>query len=194
MSSVKSVALTLSSVLLSAAFAASAQEPGQAPNAGTSSTGTPNTYGTPINVTPPNNGPVIGAGGTDGDFVAKAAAAGHEEVAEARQAIKDTSRPDVKRVAAMLRRDHRAADRKLARIAKRDGLALPPLGGEPNTTAAGYSDSDYISSQIKAHRDAIQLFKNESQNGQNPQVRAFARQTLPTLQHHLHALEKLQDA
>jgi putative membrane protein len=131
---------------------------------------------------------------SDDDFVTKAAEAGHEEVADARQAIKDSSRADVKRVAAMLRRDHMMADRKLARIAKKDGLSLPPPGSMSSSTETNYSDSDYITSQIKAHQDAIALFKNESQNGQNPQLKAFAQQTLPKLEHHLHALEKLQNA
>jgi putative membrane protein len=181
----KTVALGVSSLLLTASFAAEAQNASQQPN-----TGTPN------NGSMQSNAPDMasGSGGADGDFVAKAAEAGHEEVADARQAIKDSNRRDVKRVAAMLRRDHTMADRKLARIAKRDGLAVPPPGTAANATEAAYSDSDYIASQIKAHREAIDLFKNESQNGQNPQLKAFARQTLPTLEHHLHALEKLQNA
>jgi putative membrane protein len=185
MSSGKPVLLAVSSLLLSASLAASAQNASQQPTTGTPNTGSMQ-----------SNGPdaASGMGGADGDFVAKAAAAGHEEVADARQAIADSNRPDVKRVAAMLRRDHTMADRKLARIAKSDGLALPSPGSTPTTTEASYSDSDYISSQIKAHHDAIALFKNESQNGQNPQLKAFARQTLPKLEHHLHALEKLQNA
>jgi putative membrane protein len=62
------------------------------------------------------------------------------------------------------------------------------------TTETNYSDSDYISSQIKAHQDAIALFQNESQNGQDPQLKAFAQKTLPKLEHHLHALQALQNA
>jgi putative membrane protein len=128
---------------------------------------------------------------SDDDFVAKAATAGHEEVADARQALKDSNRADVKRVAAMLRRDHMMADHKLAQIAKHDGLSLPPHGSIPQSTATNYSDSDYIQSQIKAHEEAIALFQNESQNGQDPQLKAFAQKTLPKLEHHLQALQAL---
>jgi len=181
MSSAKPVLLAVSSLLLSASLAASAQNVSTQPSTGVAGSGSMQSN-------------AAGTAGADGDFVAKAAQAGHEEVADARQAIEDSNRPDVKRVAAMLRRDHTMADRKLARIAKRDGLALPPPGSTPNTTVASYSDSDYISSQIKAHQDAIALFQNESQNGQNPQLKAFARRTLPKLEHHLHALQKLQNA
>ncbi len=185
MSSGKPVLLTVSSLLLSASLAASAQNAGQQP-----------TTGAPNSGSMQSNGPDwdSGSGGADGDFVAKAAEAGHEEVADARQAIQQSNRPDVKRVATMLRRDHTMADRKLARIAKRDGLAVPMPGSTSESTEASYSDSDYIASQIKAHHDAIALFKNESQNGQDPHLKAFARQTLPKLEHHLHALEKLQNA
>jgi len=188
----KTSMVSITSLLLTASVAAFAQNATQTPN-----TGMPPTAGAEGSSTPPPSMSTQGqsmSGASDGDFVTKAATAGHEEVADARQALKDSSRADVKRVAAMLRHDHQMADRKLAKIAKQDGLTLPPRGSMTPTTEATYSDSDYISSQIKAHQDAIALFQNESQNGQDPQLKAFAQKTLPKLEHHLHALQALQNA
>jgi len=187
--------ISVTSVLLTASVAAFAQNATQSPDTGMPS----NAPGAQGSATPPPSMSMPaqsqGASGTgDNDFVTKAATAGHEEIVDARQALKDSTRADVKRVAAMLRRDHQMADRKLAQIAKRDGLTLPPHGGMMAPTEANYSDSDYISSQIKAHQDAIALFQNESQNGQDPQLKAFAQKTLPKLEHHLQALQALQNA
>ncbi len=188
----KTSMVSITSILLTASVAAFAQNATQTPN-----TGMPPTAGAEGSSTPPPSMSTQGrsmSGASDGDFVTKAATAGHEEVADARQALKDSSRADVKRVAAMLRHDHQMADRKLAKIAKQDGLTLPPRGSMTPTTETNYSDSDYISSQIKAHQDAIALFQNESQNGQDPQLKAFAQKTLPKLEHHWHALQALQNA
>jgi putative membrane protein len=195
MSTGKALMTSVTAVLLTASVAAFAQSSTQSPNTSMPA----NAAGAQGSTTPPPSSMSMPAqsqgssGAGDDDFVTKAATAGHEEVADAREALKDSSRADVKRVAAMLRRDHQMADRKLAQIAKRDGLTLPPHGSMASSTETNYSDSDYISSQIKAHQDAIALFQNESQNGQDPQLKAFAQKTLPKLEHHLHALEALQN-
>ena len=46
-------------------------------------------------------------------------------------------------------------------------------------------DASYIKSQLKAHRRAVALFKKESTMGQDPDAKAFAAATLPTLRGHL---------
>jgi putative membrane protein len=43
----------------------------------------------------------------------------------------------------------------------------------------------------KDHQDAVQLFTSESSTGTNPDVKAFAAQTLPTLQQHLALAQSL---
>jgi putative membrane protein len=48
-------------------------------------------------------------------------------------------------------------------------------------------DKSYIKGQIKAHHEAIALFKKEIAGGQDADAKSFAQQTLPTLQQHLKA-------
>jgi putative membrane protein len=130
---------------------------------------------------------------TDAAFLAKAVAAGHEEVMAARTALKMSKSPGVKSAAQMMEQDHRAANQKLAELAKQKGWTLPPREASP-AAPTSYSDEEYITSQIKAHQDAIALFKDEAASGSDPDLRAFAQKTLPTLQHHLAVLEALQSS
>ncbi len=128
----------------------------------------------------------------DKEFVSNAALAGDDELAEARRAIDDSGRSDVKNVAAMLRRDHMSADWELASIAHARGVSLPAPGRSGEAPSVGnYTDAGYISSRIEAHEKAIALFQNECRNGADPALRAFAARTLPTLRRHLKALQSL---
>lgn len=45
-------------------------------------------------------------------------------------------------------------------------------------------DALYVSMQVAAHEEAVALFANYAQNGRDPNLAAFAQQTLPALQHH----------
>jgi len=58
------------------------------------------------------------------------------------------------------------------------------------TTEAGF-DASYLSAQLDAHKDAVALFRDYAANGPTPSLNAFAEKTLPTLEHHLMMVEKL---
>jgi putative membrane protein len=46
-------------------------------------------------------------------------------------------------------------------------------------------DHKYIHEMIAGHTEAIALYKKEAHDAQNPAIRSYAEQTLPTLQKHL---------
>jgi putative membrane protein len=129
----------------------------------------------------------------DAAFLAKAVPAGHEEVMAARTALKMSKSTGVKQAAQMMYQDHHAANQKLAALAKQKGWALPPRDASA-ATPASYSDDEYVAVQVKAHQEAIVLFKDEASKGSDPDLRAFAQSTLPTLQHHLKTLQALQSS
>jgi|GEM_PF-4541545 len=53
-------------------------------------------------------------------------------------------------------------------------------------------DSVYISIQRQAHEEAVQLFADYSKNGDDPKLKQFATDTLPTLRTHLEHANKLK--
>ena len=56
-------------------------------------------------------------------------------------------------------------------------------------------DKEYAASiGVAAHKEAVKLFTDASQKAGDPDIKAFAAKTLPTLQHHLDMANALQAA
>ena len=55
-------------------------------------------------------------------------------------------------------------------------------------------DRLYATIQVQAHQEAVSLFQNYAQNGDNPQLKQWAQKTLPDLQKHLQEAQKLPGA
>jgi putative membrane protein len=54
-------------------------------------------------------------------------------------------------------------------------------------------DKSYIKSQVSAHKTAIETFQREAEQGQDPELKAFAQKTLPTLKEHLELANNLNE-
>lgn len=50
-----------------------------------------------------------------------------------------------------------------------------------------------IKKMAKEHKDAIDLFDKTSRKSKDPHISEFARSTLPTLQHHLGMVKRLNE-
>ena len=135
----------------------------------------------------------------DKSFFKDAAQAGMAEVAAGQTAEAKGSSPAVKEFAAMMVKDHSAANAKLKKIAMAKGIELPDspslmqkAKNEKTDMHSGESfDKDYIQGQIKAHKDTIDLLQKEIDNGQDPEGKAFAAQTLPKVKAHLDKITKI---
>lgn len=138
----------------------------------------------------------------DGDFYKHAAEAGIAEVDAGNLAQSKTDNSKLKDFAAMMVKDHSAANDKLKGIADNKGIKLPtsPSIGQMATKAkldvlTGQTfDKSYIKGQIKAHQDTAALFKTEIASGQDADAKAFAKATLPTVQAHLKQIKKIAAA
>ena len=89
-------------------------------------------------------------------------------------------------------------------ILKRKGIMPSPdtlLRGAYNTMIATLKtehgvvfDRDYVDGQVEYQKGNTALFQNEIQNGTNPDLKAFARQTLPKIEDHLRRALKLAES
>ena len=132
-------------------------------------------------------------------FVDDASAKGMAEIQTSQLALEKSQSADIKSFAQTMIEDHTAANKKLASIA--NGLQVPMAKETELMDRAkkmmleyreGSFDKAYATNQVKAHEDTIELFNNELQTSQTPELTAFVKETLPKLQHHLEMAKQLQ--
>jgi putative membrane protein len=132
-------------------------------------------------------------------FYRSAAEGGIAEVDMGNLAQQQARSPSVKEFGAMMVKDHSAANEKLKALAESKNITLPANSSvEEIATKAklkvlsGSSfDKSYIKGMIKDHEEDIAEFKKEAASGQDPDARAFAKATLPTLEAHLKKIQSI---
>jgi putative membrane protein len=132
----------------------------------------------------------------DASFYKHAAEGGIAEVQAGQLAQSKGNSQQVKDFGAMMVKDHSAANDKLQQIASSKSITLPtsPSVGQMATKAkldvlsGDTFDKSYVKGQISAHRGTIALFRKEISAGQDPDAKAFATATLPTVRSHLKAI------
>ena len=136
------------------------------------------------------------------DFVDEAHAAGIAEIETSRMAISKTSSTDIESYAVEAIKDHTNANRDLKDLASRLGLQVSSdeqLLDKAKKLMLQVQEGDsfdaaYAANQVKAHEQAIELYKEQAQNPESPELQAFAEKYLPTLEMHLLMAQKLVDA
>lgn len=136
---------------------------------------------------------------SDQTFVHQAAIAGMAEVAEAQLALSKAQRDDVKQFAQRMIDDHTKANDQLKQLAAAKQITLPTaLDAKHKAEQARLEklsgaafDRAYIEAQVKAHQQAVSLFKTEAEKGGDAELKQFATQTLPILQQHHDAVVAL---
>jgi putative membrane protein len=53
-------------------------------------------------------------------------------------------------------------------------------------------DRAYIAQMVKDHTEAVRLFEQQAERDADPEVKAFAQKTLPTLREHLEMARSIQ--
>jgi putative membrane protein len=134
----------------------------------------------------------------DQTFFEQAAEGGMAEVEAGQLAQEKGSSKSVKDFAAMMVKDHTEANDKLKTIAASHSVTLPTALSaqhqEMKTRLSGLSgkdfDKEYMRGQVQDHETTVSLLRTESESGQNADAKAFASETLPTVEAHL---KKAQD-
>jgi putative membrane protein len=135
----------------------------------------------------------------DRQFLDAASTGGLAEVAAARIAEEHASKDPVKVLARSLITDNNKANEELTALAGEQGIAAPTEPGKKQKVAVNRLkvlggdafDRAYVRDEIKDHKTMIALFRKEAESGQDPKLKAFASQTLPSLQRHLQMAQKI---
>src|SRR4028119_491680 len=186
--------------------------PGRSPNSPTTPSNnnpgrSPNSPTTPSNNNP-GRSPNSPAGGEtsptslssrDRTFVMQAGQLSMMEVELGRLAVQRGSSAGVKQYGQEMVEDHTRANQELMQLAMQKQVELPTEMSTQNTAMidrlSGLSgksfDAAYKQAMIDSHNQAIALFQAQSQQGQDPQLKAWATQKLPKLQAHLEMVNQM---
>jgi putative membrane protein len=140
----------------------------------------------------------LGIAPSTADFVKEAASAGMFEIESSKLAEQKDQGP-VKDFAEHMVTDHTKAADELKDKAQKAGVTVPT--GMSNSQQSKLDklrglngkdfDKQYVDDQVSAHKETVSLFERYGKSGDNQQLKAWATQTLPTLQHHLDMAQNL---
>ncbi|MEG4963161.1 MULTISPECIES: DUF4142 domain-containing protein [unclassified Microcoleus] len=167
----------------------------------------PNTPTTPSNNNPGRspNSPTGGEtspnslSSRDRTFVMQAGQLSMLEVQLGRLAVQRGSSAGVKQYGQEMVEEHTRANQELMQLAMQKEVELPTEMSSQNTALtdrlSGLSgtsfDTAYKQAMIESHNQAIALFQAQSQQGQDPDLKAWATKTLPNLQAHLQMVNQM---
>jgi putative membrane protein len=129
----------------------------------------------------------------DEAFVMKAAKGGMAEVELGKLASQKASADNVKQFGQRMVDDHSKANDELKSLAASKKITLPAeMGAEEKALHDRLSklsgaafDRAYMKAMVADHVKDVNEFKMESKSGKDPDVKAWAGKTLPTLEDHL---------
>ena len=129
----------------------------------------------------------------------KAAQGGMAEVELGQLAEQNASSQAVKDFGKRMVDDHSKANDQLKQLASQKGVGLPTgLDAKDQTTKDRLSklqgdafDKAYMQDMVMDHKKDVAEFKHESMSAQDPDLKSWAGETLPTLQSHLQEAEKI---
>lgn len=143
---------------------------------------------------------MLGVAPTTQDFVTEAASSDMFEIASSKLAL-ERSDQATKTFAQQMIQDHEktTADLKGMVSGGKVQATLPTAMSDAQQKMLdnlnGLQGDDftkqYHSDQVDAHQDAVDLFKRYGEEGEQADLKAWAAQTLPTLQHHLEMAQDL---
>lgn len=136
---------------------------------------------------------------TDKAFVDTAAKAGMAEVDISTAVVEKVKKKTVKEFAQKMIDDHSKANEELKVLCSSRGIMLPTEIDEETKTkrdelmkkTGSKLEKAYVDIMLDDHRKAVELFRNESQSGGDPELKQWAGATLPKLEEHLQHVEML---
>ncbi len=136
------------------------------------------------------------------DFVKKAGESGLAEVALGKLGVEKSGNAQVRAFSQQMVADHTKANKELTATAQAKNLKVPT---EPSMVHKGVMEKyqhqtadtdfnrDFMQRMVKDHEAAVKLFQTAANDSTlDPDLRSFAKKTLPTLEHHLSEAQQLE--
>jgi putative membrane protein len=147
-------------------------------------------------------GGMAGMSQQDHKFVMETAMGGLKEVELGRIAAQQGATDAVKQFGQRMVDDHTKANTELMTLATSKGMTLPTELDEKHrqdvTKLSGMSgaafDRAYARMMVNDHKKKVDNFEKQSERGGDPDLKAFATRTLPTVQEHLQMARALPGA
>ncbi|RDC54458.1 DUF4142 domain-containing protein [Pedobacter chinensis] len=137
----------------------------------------------------------------DAKFTTSAAVGGMAEVELGKLALQKSNNAQVKEFATMMVNDHGKANTELMEIAATKNITLPTTVDEEHQkkmddlSKKSGSDFDkaYVDAMVDGHKSTLKLMEDESKNGADADLKAFATKTAPIVQSHLTMINRIKD-
>jgi len=129
----------------------------------------------------------------DWKFAVDAADAGMLEVELGKLAQTKAVSPEIKNLAQTMVTDHGKANEELKNLAAQKNISIPAALSDKsqrkyddlNGKSGREFDKAYAGAMVDDHEDVVDWFKKESEKGNDPDLKAWAAEKIPTLEHHL---------
>jgi len=139
---------------------------------------------------------------SDAKFMKEAAVGGMEEVELGRLAAQNAASDKVKQFGQRMVDDHSKANDELKSLAQAEGVTLPSQLDSKHEKevqrlqklSGAEFDHEYMKMMVGDHHKDVREFEHESRIGEDPEVKAFAEKTLPTLREHLKMAEQTRSS
>jgi putative membrane protein len=137
----------------------------------------------------------------DADFCVAAAAANVHEINAHRAAISQGTNAQVKSNAKHMLADHEAMGKAMTAYAQKKGYKLPTepdnnkkqMEADVMAKTGAEFDKAWAAAQVKDHEEVVDLFEDNLDKRQDPELNAMIKENLPKLQMHLQMSRELND-
>jgi len=126
------------------------------------------------------------------NFLVQASIGNLQEISSGKVAAQKAASQKVKAFGNRMVTDHGKAEAQLLALAKKKGYNLPPnatsnVVEDPMLVKAAGNKFDklYVHMMVPGHRSAAGLYQHYAIAGKDPDIKAFAQQTLPVIKSHL---------
>lgn len=138
----------------------------------------------------------------DRNFIMEARPMGVAEVKMSQLARDYAARPEVRKFAEHMIKDHGDANKRLMQILRKTDIAPP---SEPDAEHQELMDQlyelegedfdrEYVRTQLEDHEHHVKLYELEADKGEDPEIKEFAQGCVPILQRHLDQVKNLASA